>query len=110
KRLGVLDKVVWTLRHRLTARMAFLARELASLTPRLSLGTAGVAKLAGWQRRVESGNPVLDYVEDGVRSAFHIQSANAGKGAWFTRVQLDSGRYVFEGKARTMGVIPVASE
>ena len=106
------DKEAAIVRKRVVERMNFLAGELATLAPRLSFEPAGVAKLAGWQMKVESGEAKLDMeqMQNGQKPALHIKGSRGAKAAWLTRVVLDPGKYVFRGEARSLGVVPLSAE
>jgi len=104
------DKEVATVRRRVSARMDYLAQELTTLAHRLSFSSEGIAKLAGWQAKAEAGQLKLDHVEKDGRPALHMHGTRDGKGTWLTRVQLDPGKYVFQGEARTLGVLATGNE
>jgi spore coat protein CotH len=108
--LANFNREVAKLRERIRNRMNFLAQELAELSPRLGLGVTGSAKLTGWQRKIESGTPTLDFTEDGGKPGFRIDANQPIKAAWLTRARLDAGSYVFHARVRTTGVIPLANE
>jgi len=100
------EKEAATIRERVINRMSFLSRELASLTPRLNFGAAGLVKLAGWQIAIEAGEPQMDRSQDGSKTTLHINASKGGKAAWLTRVDLEAGKYVFLGQARSLRVVP----
>ena len=85
-----------------------LARQLEDATkpldPRLSIPI----HLKGWTTRAQDGQPEFDQsAEESRPNLLHI-SAQHGKaaGSWRTRVQLDPGRYRFEGELRLREVVP----
>jgi spore coat protein CotH len=68
--------------------------------------TAGVARLANWQSRIESGQPMLDETAEGGKKLLHISVTSSSVGVWSTRVRLEPGHYRLQGRAKTRGLTP----
>lgn len=65
---------------------------------------------ANWQTRVAEGNAALDEFKEGDRPRLRIRANNQWVlASWRTRVVLPQGRYVFEGRVRTVDV-PVSTD
>lgn len=83
-----------------------LARQLADASkprdPRLS----APVHLSGWATKVQEGQPEFDQAAEASRPHLLHISASHGKavGSWRTRVQLEQGRYRFEGEIRVQGI------
>ncbi|MBX3744491.1 MAG: CotH kinase family protein [Verrucomicrobiae bacterium] len=101
------DRAVEDLCVRIVERARSVTEQLASPRLPLEFGEDGMARLSGWRRQMTArdGAPLrFEVVEqDGVR-VLRIATAGAGgTGSWRTRVNLEPGRYRFEGRARTEG-------
>ncbi|HUR45952.1 MAG TPA: CotH kinase family protein [Candidatus Saccharimonadales bacterium] len=100
------------MRNRLVQRHKFISDQLAlpEATP-VKLDSAGVATLAGWYTKKDSGEPIFDQPKDGEKETLHI---DAGKGpsiaSWRTRYAFPAGKYKIQGKVRAMHVDPQESE
>jgi hypothetical protein len=99
-----------SLKAHIEERGKSLARQLADASkprdPRLS----EPVHLTGWMTRVQEGQPEFDKSSQESReNLLHISAAHSrAAGSWRTRVQLEPGRYRFEGELRVKGVQPAA--
>ena len=85
-----------------------MARQLAEAAKPRDPQLSKPIQLAGWTKRIQDGQPQFDQgAEESRQSLLHI-SAPHGKaaGSWRTRLQLEPGRYRFEGEVRVRGVDP----
>lgn len=104
------------LRNQILARIDFLTRELDKPEPKpLVFDAGGVAALTGWDTPKNQNLPpaVLDRVTDGDgRKTLHIGAVPGERcvGSWRTRVLLEAGDYVMEGRVRTAGVVPLLAD
>jgi len=64
--------------------------------------------LGNWQSRVASGNPAFDEPKDGDKPCLRIRvtDKNAVTASWRTHVAVPPGKYVFQGRVRTVDVPP----
>jgi hypothetical protein len=96
------------MRNRILARHKNISEQLAAPEPRhLGFGSDGVAYLSGWYPKKNPDDAaVVDQKKAGELAALHLA---AGKGdtvvSWRTRVLLEDGRYILEGRARTAEVV-----
>ncbi len=102
------DREVEGLCERIAQRGRSVREQLAAPEATLKFGSDGVARLADWKPRTESGKPVLDEtVEAGGRKLLHVGTTNGScVGSWSAKVRLGPGRYRFEGKIKCRGVVP----
>jgi hypothetical protein len=104
------DVAIEGLIEQLTERAEALAQLLKVPPPRpLKFDANGGALLSSWRADLDPGNMTLDQAADpDGRAALRIQAGRFGKrtSAWRTDALLDKGRYRFEGRVRTSGVIP----
>ncbi|MEI7732241.1 MAG: CotH kinase family protein [Verrucomicrobiota bacterium] len=70
------------------------------------------ASPAFWKSRKESGQPLMDRVQDNGRPALHLASDNGGgsSAAWLARVYLPPGQYAFQARVRTARVTALAND
>ncbi|MCI0537594.1 MAG: CotH kinase family protein [Verrucomicrobiales bacterium] len=93
---------------RIVQRGLRLQQQLSLPSDTLSFGSSGMARLRNWKSKTDYGNPVFAERKgsDG-RTDLHISlSSGSGVGSWCTRVLLESGRYRFEGRVKTLMVTP----
>ena len=99
-------RAVALLCQRISRRAESINDQLLAPSRVLKFDAGGVARFTNWNSRAEFGKPTLDRItEPGGKTLLHI-SAPAGScvGSWFTKVQLEPGRYRFEARVRTRGV------
>ena len=62
--------------------------------------------LKGWQNRSAEGNPTFDEFKEGDQPRLRIRAGNNQPtvGSWRVRVTLPQGKYLFEGRVRTVDV------
>ncbi len=85
------------------ARIAAIGKTLGDWGEPLAFGKDGIAKLAkGWREENESGDAAELALE---AEALRITLKGEGVASWRIGLQLDAGRYRFEGSARTSGVV-----
>ena len=83
-----------------------LARQLAEASRPRDPRRSEPIHLTGWIKRIQDGQPEFDKSAEPSRpNVLHI-SATRGKaaGSWRSRIQLEPGRYRFEGEIRVKGV------
>ena len=101
------DNAVKVVRDRIVERWMGVKMQLDAQPATLSFDH-GAAKLTGWSERDDSATGKLDRIRNGGRSALHIAAAGGCTASWRTRVLLDGGSYLFEGQARSAGVVPLS--
>jgi len=100
---------VFALKANIEERGRSLARQLAEASKPRDPGLSKPFPLTGWSKRVQEGRLEFD---GGQEPATHLNllhiAASHGKaaGSWRTRLQLDPGRYRFEGPIRVRDVEP----
>jgi hypothetical protein len=105
------ESAVSDLCDRIEARAQSIRQQLASPNTAVKFNTAGRARFTEWFSRTEHGKPVLDEGTEAGRKVLHIAApAGSAVGVWFTEVQLEPGRYRFEGRVRSQGVVPDAGD
>jgi hypothetical protein len=92
--------------ERIVERAQSIHEQLGAPETSLQFNPAGVAPLAKWQSRVESGKPAFDEANDGGRKLLHITANGSSVGVWSKRVRLEPGHYRLEGRAKARGVTP----
>jgi hypothetical protein len=71
----------------------------------LAFDAQGVARLKGWAKKADGGEPLHEETRDGARRVLRIRTGNgATVASWRTTVLLKPGRYVFEGEVRGAGI------
>jgi hypothetical protein len=105
------DNAVAGFRQQVVARWQGLEKLLSTPEPMpLRFDTDGAASLANWFILDPQGTAKLDQPPDaGGLKTLHIDAGKAGHctASWRARVLLDPGRYVFSGRVRTKGVVPL---
>jgi spore coat protein H len=99
------ERQVAGLRERIVARLQNLSEQLAGLKQPTKFDAKGVAKLDGWKSQADVGRPECTRAGDILK----IKQAGGGAGmaSWRARAVLDPGKYRFEGKVRTVEILPV---
>jgi hypothetical protein len=106
------DGAVYSLRNQIVQRARYLERVLLQPEPKpLQFSADGFAPVRGWSKQVlASESPELEQTAgpDGRRS-LRIAVGADGKctSSWRARVELEPGRYRFEARVRTRGVVPL---
>ena len=97
-------------KERLCLRHQDLQAQLAKPPPGQLRFEGGGARLEGWKAANPTEDGRLDAAPspDG-RGSLHIQSGERTAAAWKTQVQLEAGKYRFEGRCRVSGVEALAS-
>lgn len=99
-------------RRQILAREAFLQRVAREPEPQpLRFDSTGFARLTNWKAEDSKETGKLDQIAgpDGTRS-LHITAGTNCVASWRTRVLLEKGRYVLEGRVWTAGVVPLPNE
>jgi spore coat protein H len=83
-----------------------LARQLADASKPRDPSRSEPIHLTGWTKRVQDGQPQFDKdVQEFRSNLLHISALNGkASGSWRTRLQLEPGRYRFEGEIRVRAV------
>jgi hypothetical protein len=95
---------------RLVNRWQNLTNQLYGPPPiLLDFDSNGIAKLSGWRKKTDktSASVAHERATDGSRHVLHISTVTNGPcvASWRTKVLLPPGTYVFEGDARSAGII-----
>jgi spore coat protein CotH len=100
------QRQVDSLKAHIEERGMSLARQLAAASKPRDPGLSQPVHLAGWTTRVQQGQPEFDKIAQESRPNVLYISTRHGKsaGSWRTRLQLEPGRYRFEGELRVQGV------
>jgi spore coat protein CotH len=92
------------LRERIVARLQSVSEQLAALNHPLKFDSRGVAKLDGWKSQVDAGRP--ECTRSGDLLKIKQSGSGAGMASWRARAVLDPGKYRFEGKIKTLEILP----
>lgn len=108
------DQVVTNLMNSIVQRVRRAQVLVTQPEPdRLRFGADGVARLTKWHMLDIRGTGRLDQMTDanGVKT-LHVAAGPDGRctASWRTRVLLREGTYVFEGRLRTKGIVPLENE
>jgi hypothetical protein len=97
-----------SLKQRILQRGEGLRRQLGVRVQPVAFTSDNVLQLTNWKPSlVQSGEPVLDQIEDPPgKILLRINAGHAiSSSSWRTRAVLTAGRYQFEGRIRTSGVV-----
>ncbi|MBK7998250.1 MAG: CotH kinase family protein [Verrucomicrobia bacterium] len=108
------DSAVNGLRNNVTQRVRSAAQKLFEPPPNpVRFDDSGFASLTNWQKLDVrgTGKLALSRSSDDVRS-LHIAAGPDGRctASWRTRLLLPRGLYVFEGRVKTAGVVPLEKD
>ena len=111
KRAGQYEAHGAATRNAIAQRHRSIGEQLAAPEPEpLKFDSSGFARIAGWNTKTDSGNPVLTRHSTTNRVELHIDGDNGGCiASWRARAVLNAGKYRFEGKARCAGIDPVTT-
>jgi spore coat protein H len=100
------------MRERIAQRHRNIGEQLAAPEPEpLKFDSGGYARLSGWRKKTETGNPIHETLSESNKVYLHINGDNGPCiASWRSRVLLDGGKYRFEGMARSAGIRPQRSE
>lgn len=105
------DNNIRDLNNRLIARVAGIQKQLGVLPMKpVKPDSNGVFKLAKWEPQMDAGEPQMSDAADraGVKSLeINLDKPSRAVASWRSRVLLDAGKYRFEGKISTKGVVPL---
>jgi hypothetical protein len=108
------DNAVSNLRNQMIQRARIAAVKLFEPEPMpVRFDASGVATLTKWQTLDIRGTGLLEQRADpGGLKALHIAAGPDGRctASWRTRLRLPAGQYVFEGRLRTAGVVPLETD
>jgi len=90
------------LKAHIEQRSRSLARQLADASKPRAPRVSAPIHLTGWTTRVHKGQPEFDQTaQESHPNLLHISAPHGNAaGSWHTRVQLEPGRYRFEGEMR----------
>ncbi|MHA3770366.1 CotH kinase family protein [Verrucomicrobiota bacterium sgz303538] len=93
-------------RDRVANRIAAVGKQLGDMPKPFKFDPNGLAKLSadGW--RQEGGAAQIDGTVFEGKPCFHIRADGGSTASWRKPITLEPGKYRFEGKVRTTGVIP----
>ncbi len=100
------------MRNRLVARHRSILEQIAAPEPKpVEFGSDGVARLTGWYAKKTDGEEVFhDQSRLADRPTLHVRLGTNGTiASWRAKVLLPAGRYAFEARVRTAGVIALAN-
>ena len=101
------ESEVKALCSRIVRRARNVREQLEAPDKALKFDSSGFARFTDWKSRVDFGKPALDEKTEGGRKLLHIAAgAGSAVGVWTTRVRLEPGKYRFEGKVKSRGVVP----
>ena len=105
------DNTTADMRNRVLARIAGIQKQLGiqPMKPVKPDGN-GVFKLAKWEPQADAGEPKMSEAADhaGVKSLeINLEKPDRVVASWRSRVLLNEGKYRFEGKVSTKGVVPL---
>jgi spore coat protein H len=94
--------------NRLIARWGNISNQLYAPEPQpIAFDANGIAKLKGWEKKMQSGTPVQEATKLESKNVLRISSTNAPCiASWRTAVLLREGKYSFEGDVRGTGIVP----
>jgi spore coat protein H len=99
------------LKNHIQARARYLAEQLTDAGKPHEAHPSAPTRLTGWTSRVQSGRPEFNQSTENGSSLLHISAAHGrAAGSWRTRIQLEPGRYRFEGEVRVWRVGPEGEE
>ncbi|HTL17449.1 MAG TPA: CotH kinase family protein, partial [Patescibacteria group bacterium] len=110
-RLRGYQRYVDDLKAHITQRDKSLARQLASAAkPQLAVVSRPI-HVSDWSAKSQQGQPQFDKkAADSRPHILHISVNQGAAGSWRSRVQLQPGRYRFEGEIRLKGAAVVGNE
>ncbi len=104
------DQTTRDMNYRVLARIAGIQKQLGiqPMKP-VKPDAGGVFKLARWEPKVDAGEPKMGAAEQAGVKALEINLDKQSRvvASWRSRVLLDAGKYRFEGKIATQGVVPL---
>ncbi len=108
------DNAVKNLRNQMIQRARIAMARLVEPEPMpVRFDASGVAALTKWQTLDIRGTGRLDQrAEAGGLRTLHVTAGPEGRctASWRTRLHLPAGQYVFEGRLRTAGVVPLETD
>jgi spore coat protein CotH len=108
------DNEVNKLRNQMTQRVRIASAKLFEPEPApVRFDDAGVASLTKWQTLDIRGTGKLEQrAGPGGIKTLHVAAGPEGRctASWRTRLRLPAGQYVFEGRLRTAGVVPLETD
>lgn len=99
------DQRVATLRDMILARHKNVSEQLAALAHPLKFDAKGVAKLDGWKSQIDAGAPQC--TQSGEILKIKHTGGSGCMASWRTRAVLQPGKYRFEGKIKTLDLVPL---
>jgi len=107
------DSIVAKLSNDVVQRVRIATQKLNEPTPqRLRFAADGTAPLTHWQKLDIRATGRLDQTNTEGRQVLHVATTEATNctASWRTRLALRAGNYVFEGRVRTAGIVPLAKD
>jgi hypothetical protein len=108
------DREVTKLRNQMLQRVRVASAKLFEPEPTpLRFDASGVAALTKWQMLdIRATGRLEERLDPGGIKTLHVAAGPDGRctASWRTRVRLPAGQYVFEGRLRTAGVIPLETD
>jgi spore coat protein H len=106
--LGAFDREVSVVRERIVKRIANLSDQLKALTQPVVFDRNGASPLNGWRHQIDGGDADFREAAQTQKTCYVIkQKGNGGCiASWRARAVLEPGRYRFEGRVKTVGLMP----
>ncbi len=102
------EEAVAKLCRAIVERARSIDEQLATPPAAIKFDEAGFASLATWQSKSDFGHPVMtrEPGEDGKETLHLTTKKGSSIGSFRTKVWLEKGKYVVEGKVKTRGIVP----
>jgi len=95
---------IHAVRDQVNARIVAVGKQLGDWPKPLAFGPDGAAKIVkGW--RTEGAGAQIDEQQDEGKPCLHIKAGGESTASWRTNLALEPGRYRFEARVRTKGVL-----
>jgi hypothetical protein len=95
------------LKQRIAGRARWLARQLQAAEPARPSLLSGSAPITTWRVANEQRNAKQDMIRDpSGKKVLWITAEGPSFGSWRAKLALEPGHYVFEGRARSVGIEP----
>jgi len=91
-------------RERVETRIAMVGKQLGDMPKPIEFDSRGTMRLAkGWREQPSGGR--IDQAKMDGKNCFHIKAEGATASSWRRTVHLPTGKYRFEGMAKTAAVV-----
>jgi hypothetical protein len=106
--LAAFDREVAAVTDRIVRRISSVKQQLKALSQPLAFDSTGKAKLSDWKHQVDGGDADFSEAAQNSRSCYLIRQKGRDGciASWRSRAVLEPGRYRFEGRVKTIGLMP----